>query len=86
MILESAPIWHEDTQTLIFKEVCPIALAADDSFEEDDLVIVTDPEAVLSGRFSKGALFIDDVLIRNFFSNDLEDGGPVKKEGEVIVY
>ncbi len=61
VVLESAPIWHEDTQTLIFKEVCPISLAADDSFEEDDIVIVTDPEAVLSGRFSKGALFIDDL-------------------------
>ncbi len=61
VVLESAPIWHNDTQTLTFKEVCTISLAADDSFEKDDLAIITDPEAVLSGRFSKAALFIDDV-------------------------
>ncbi len=58
--LESTPIWDEDTQTLTFKEVCPIALVADDSFEKDDLTIVTSPETILSGRFSKAALFIDD--------------------------
>ncbi len=69
VVLESTPIWDEDTQTLTFKEVCPIALAADDSFEKDDLEIVTDPEDILSDRFSKGALFIDDVVIRNFFSD-----------------
>ncbi len=62
VVLESAPIWHEDTQALIFKDVCPIALAVDDSFEKDDLTIVTDPEDILSGRFSKAALFIDDIF------------------------
>ncbi len=80
--LESAPIWYEDTQTLTFKEVCPLPLAADDSFEKDDLAIVTDPETILSGRFSRGALFIDDIDI----SGDFLDDGRVKREEEVILY
>ncbi len=61
--LESAPIWDEDTQTLVFKEACPISVASDDSFKKDDLEIATDPEAILSGRFSKAALFIDDAFL-----------------------
>ncbi len=79
--LESAPIWHRDTQTLTFKEVCPIPLAADDSFEEDDLVIVTDPEDILSGRFSKAVLFIDDVF--GHFVHDV--GRAVEETTETVV-
>ncbi len=59
--LESTPIWDKDTQTLTFQDVCPVPLVADDSFKEDDLSIATSPETILSGRFSKAALFIDDV-------------------------
>ncbi len=77
VVLESTPIWDNDAQTLTFKEVCPIPLAADDSFEKDDLAIITDPEAILSGRFSKGALFIDDVLMVP---------PATKKDGDTVVY
>lgn len=77
--LESTPVWDEATQSLTFERACLVSLVSDNSFKEDDLTIASDLEEVLSGRFEKGALFIDSVVGR--FARDTGKGTHTIPEG-----